>query len=71
MLGLFLYMVEAQGFEPWTSWSRTKRATKLHHASMCRILRLVYYTIWGNQFKSFYLLFSKRKNSDRKRERIA
>ncbi len=27
-------MVEATGFEPVTSWSRTKRATKLHHASM-------------------------------------
>ena len=26
-------MVEAMGFEPMTSWSRTKRATKLHHAS--------------------------------------
>jgi hypothetical protein len=27
-------MVEAMGFEPMTSWSRTKRATKLHHASI-------------------------------------
>ena len=29
-------MVEAMGFEPMTSWSRTKRATKLHHASIKR-----------------------------------
>ena len=25
-------MVGAQGFEPWTSWSRTKRATRLRYA---------------------------------------
>ena len=27
-------MVEATGFEPTTSWSRTKRATKLRYASV-------------------------------------
>ena len=27
-------MVEATGLEPTTSWSRTKRATKLRYASM-------------------------------------
>ena len=27
------YLVEATGFEPTTSWSRTKRATKLRYAS--------------------------------------
>lgn len=27
-------MVETTGFEPATSWSRTKRSTKLSHVSM-------------------------------------
>ena len=29
-----LCMVETTGFEPATSWSRTKRSTKLSHVSM-------------------------------------
>ena len=29
-------MVEATGLEPTTSWSLTKRATKLRYASICR-----------------------------------
>ena len=29
-----LFLVEATGFEPTTSWSRTKRATKLRYASI-------------------------------------
>ena len=33
-LGQNSKVVEAMGFEPTTSWSRTKRATKLHHASI-------------------------------------
>ncbi len=28
------FLVEATGFEPTTSWSRTKRATKLRYASL-------------------------------------
>ena len=28
------FLVEATGFEPTTSWSRTKRATKLRYASI-------------------------------------
>ena len=36
-LGHFSLMVEAMGFEPMTSWSRTKRATKLHHASIYKL----------------------------------
>ncbi len=28
-------MVGAAGFEPATSWSRTKRATKLRYAPIC------------------------------------
>ena len=31
-------LVEATGFEPTTSWSRTKRATKLRYASTALLL---------------------------------
>ena len=31
---LFALLVEVTGFEPTTSWSRTKRATKLRYASI-------------------------------------
>ena len=31
------YMVGVAGFEPATSWSQTKRSTKLSHTSMVRL----------------------------------
>ena len=31
------FLVEATGLEPTTSWSLTKRATKLRYASICRL----------------------------------
>ncbi len=35
---LLCFLVEATGFEPTTSWSRTKRATKLRYASTAFLL---------------------------------
>ena len=35
-----LAVVEATGLEPTTSWSLTKRATKLRYASICLCRRL-------------------------------
>ena len=35
---LSFLLVEATGLEPTTSWSRTKRATKLRYASTVKIL---------------------------------
>ena len=35
---LFALLVEVTGFEPTTSWSRTKRATKLRYTSTAQLL---------------------------------
>ena len=51
-------MVEATGFEPAASASRTQRSTKLSHASTKND---IYYTIEKNNVKSLFrpfLLFS-------------
>ena len=43
------FLVEATGFEPTTSWSRTKRATKLRYASS-----IIYYTKCGAVWQAFF-----------------
>lgn len=60
-------MVETTGFEPATSWSRTKRSTKLSHVSICFSIVILakedfaVNTVWA------YLLRNLRKKSVSKR----
>ena len=63
------FMVEATGLEPTTSWSLTKRATKLRYASMCYTVlanSITYYnhTKYFSQafFYGFFNFFLKNKN---------
>lgn len=54
-------MVEATGLEPTTSWSLTKRATKLRYASM-RLFSsnsINYYTYIMKNSQAFFGLFEK------------
>lgn len=49
-------MVEATGFEPVTSWSRTKRATKLHHAS----IKPSYFITLDTRYQNIFFISQKK-----------
>ena len=56
-------MVGVTGFEPTTSWSRTKRSTKLSHTPKCLITASIpqNYTTETEQMQYLYLKFHKVK----------
>ena len=55
---VLLFLVEATGLEPTASWSRTKRSTKLSHAS--KLPR--YYSEHGEICQPFRKIFLKRSH---------
>ena len=58
------FLVEATGFEPTTSWSRTKRATKLRYASTA-----LYYNKGGGVLQAILRVFQKRAHFFKRRKR--
>ena len=56
-----IFLVEVTGLEPTTSWSLTKRATKLRYTSMSLANSISYYNNYSKTVKRFFV--QREKNS--------